>query len=479
MSFNFSIEDLISSLVMPFKSYDPNRGLASARSSDTPDDEQASPIAMGNYMMPRIGPASAFQPGGSDSASAQDPQQNAGLSLPDLSLDGLRRNVGVGLQNAVEMPGGPIAKAAGFGLGAMTGMRTDPASLLQYGGELVNSAAGSLQDLTNKLTGGMTEVAKGAGDFGTSTQEFLSKVFGGPKGGLTGQSDDTQAADPQVAGPPLNLLPPGIAPTAANIDGMSPVDASNNALGGAGDAGHSAVPDQNPDATESSTQNDPQAPDNIRRVSSRYDTRAKTGNTQTPQAEPPSTATAPNPKAERMTPSESPTNRKQPETIRDTRGPGGNGSLSQQYLDAIKRSEGYTEKAKWDYKQHSSGYGTKAEPGDDKIPPDQRKAVYEKRFQNKIGEAAAMVDSFSSNLPPGIRAALTSLTYNSGPGWQKSGLGKAIKSGDYDRAREIFLQYHNVTIYEKAKDGSTVSHLESDPGLVKRRQREAAWFDER
>jgi lysozyme len=137
--------------------------------------------------------------------------------------------------------------------------------------------------------------------------------------------------------------------------------------------------------------------------------------------------------------------------------------LDQPYLDAIRGFEGYSPDAKWDFKQNSSGYGTKAQPGDENIPADQRKAVYEQRFSDEVGKAAQAVDSFAPNLPPGVRAALTSLTYNAGPGWQKSGLGEAIKSGDYDKAQNIFLQYN--------KAGGDVN-----PGLVNRRQAEAQWF---
>ncbi|GEC56772.1 lysozyme [Bradyrhizobium phage ppBeUSDA76-2] len=138
-------------------------------------------------------------------------------------------------------------------------------------------------------------------------------------------------------------------------------------------------------------------------------------------------------------------------------------SLDQSYIDAIKGSEGYSPQSNWDYKQYSSGYGTKAQPGDENIPPDQRQAVYEQRFQDEIGKAAASVDAFNPNLPPGVRAALTSLTYNAGPGWQQSGLGQAVKAGDWDKAQSIFLQYNHA--------GGNV-----DPGLTARRQREAAWF---
>lgn len=137
--------------------------------------------------------------------------------------------------------------------------------------------------------------------------------------------------------------------------------------------------------------------------------------------------------------------------------------LDPQYLDAIKGFEGYAPNASWDYKQYSSGYGTKVQPGDENIPVDQRKAVFEQRFQDEIGKAAASVDAFNPNLPPGVRAALTSLTYNAGPGWQKSGLGQAIQSGDMDAARNIFLQYNKAGGKENA-------------GLVARREKEAGWW---
>lgn len=138
-------------------------------------------------------------------------------------------------------------------------------------------------------------------------------------------------------------------------------------------------------------------------------------------------------------------------------------ALDQSFLDAIKGFEGYSAAPAWDYKQYSSGHGTKAQLGDENIPPDQLKGVHEQRFQDEVGKAAASVDAFNPNLPPGVRAALTSLTYNAGPGWQQSGLGQAVKSGDYDKAREIFLQYN--------KAGGEVN-----PGLVARRQKEAGWF---
>lgn len=138
-------------------------------------------------------------------------------------------------------------------------------------------------------------------------------------------------------------------------------------------------------------------------------------------------------------------------------------ALDPEYIDAIKKSEGYAPDASWDYKQYSSGYGTKAQPGDENIPQDQRQAVYEQRFQDEVAKAAAHVDSINPNLPPGVKAALTSLTYNAGPGWSQSGLGDLIRAGDLEGAKARFLQYNHA--------GGQV-----DPGLTARRGREAAWF---
>jgi lysozyme len=138
-------------------------------------------------------------------------------------------------------------------------------------------------------------------------------------------------------------------------------------------------------------------------------------------------------------------------------------ALDPEYLDAIKQSEGYAPTASWDYKQYSSGYGTKAQPGDENIPPDQLKAVYEQRFQDEVAKAAAHVDSINPNLPPGVKAALTSLTYNAGPGWSQSGLGDMVRAGDLEGAKARFLQYNHA--------GGEVNQA-----LTARRGREAAWF---
>lgn len=138
--------------------------------------------------------------------------------------------------------------------------------------------------------------------------------------------------------------------------------------------------------------------------------------------------------------------------------------LDPQYIDQIKGFEGYSPAAAWDYKQSSSGYGTKAQPGDENIPPDQLKAVHEQRLNDEIAKAAAHVDSINPDLPPGARAALISLTYNAGPGWAKAGLGDLVRAGDLQGAQQRILEYN--------KAGGKVL-----PGLVDRRAKEASWFE--
>lgn len=129
------------------------------------------------------------------------------------------------------------------------------------------------------------------------------------------------------------------------------------------------------------------------------------------------------------------------------------------YLDAIRNFEGFTQKAQWDYAQHSNGYGTRAQfPGEviDRVEA-------ERRFKAEIAEARSVVEKTAPHVDEGTKAALTSLTYNAGSAWVGSGLGEAVRRGDIDAAREIFQKYN--------KAGGEVL-----PGLVSRRSQEALWI---
>jgi len=128
--------------------------------------------------------------------------------------------------------------------------------------------------------------------------------------------------------------------------------------------------------------------------------------------------------------------------------------------DRIKQFEGYTANPVWDYKQWSVGHGTRASGPDDVV--DETEAA--RRLEAELAPATAIVDKAAPGLAPGVRDALISLTYNAGDQWTRSGLGEAIRAGDLNRARELFVQYNKA-------GGAEL------PGLTKRRQTELSWWD--
>jgi lysozyme len=129
------------------------------------------------------------------------------------------------------------------------------------------------------------------------------------------------------------------------------------------------------------------------------------------------------------------------------------------YLDAIRKFEGFTQQAQWDYAQYTNGFGTKALYPGEVID----KAEAEKRFRAEVDSARAVVDRHLPNADEGTKAALTSLTFNAGDKWARSGLGEALRQGDMDTARTLFLQYNKAGGVEL-------------PGLVSRRLAEATWI---
>lgn len=129
------------------------------------------------------------------------------------------------------------------------------------------------------------------------------------------------------------------------------------------------------------------------------------------------------------------------------------------YLAAIKSFEGFTPQAKWDYAQHSNGYGTKALHPGEAISPEEA----ERRFAAEIAIARGIVEKHAAGWDEGTKAALTSLTFNAGTRWISSGLGEAVRNGDIEGVRERFVQY-------------TKAQGEELPGLVKRRLAELDWI---
>lgn len=138
--------------------------------------------------------------------------------------------------------------------------------------------------------------------------------------------------------------------------------------------------------------------------------------------------------------------------------------LPEPYLADIRRAEGFRPKPYWDVNAWRWGHGTPAPGPTGTITREQADA----ELRRHAGTAAASVDRFKPGLPEGPRAALTSLTLNAGPGWQKAGLGKAVAAGDWADATNRFRQYN------KARSPGGV--LTEKPGLNARRAGEAQWF---
>lgn len=129
------------------------------------------------------------------------------------------------------------------------------------------------------------------------------------------------------------------------------------------------------------------------------------------------------------------------------------------YLEQIKSFEGYAAEAKWDFAQHSVGFGTKARFPGERISQEEA----DQRFRSEIAAARAFVEKHAGQCDEGTKAALTSLTFNSGTRWTGSGLGDAVRAGDIGQIRERFVLYNRA--------GGEVL-----PGLVKRRLAESAWI---
>ena len=130
-------------------------------------------------------------------------------------------------------------------------------------------------------------------------------------------------------------------------------------------------------------------------------------------------------------------------------------------LPFVQKFEGYNPKPYWDHKQWSVGYGTRASGPNETID----KAEADRRLQAELDQSRGYVTQRFPNLAPHQADALTSFTYNLGPGWmsQPTKLRAAIESGDYQSAASVMQSYNKAS-------GQVL------PGLQNRRAAEAAMF---
>ena len=142
--------------------------------------------------------------------------------------------------------------------------------------------------------------------------------------------------------------------------------------------------------------------------------------------------------------------------------PVGQGGVSEDLVNYVKQKEGFTPVAKKDYAQYSIGYGTKANsPNEGPITPEEAdrrlREVLAKTQKNVIDHAA----KYGYNWDQKKIDALTSFTYNLGPGALNQLTAKGTRKDD-----EI-----GKKILEYNKAGG-----QSLPGLVARRSEESITF---
>jgi lysozyme len=123
----------------------------------------------------------------------------------------------------------------------------------------------------------------------------------------------------------------------------------------------------------------------------------------------------------------------------------------------ILQEEGWAPRAKWDYRQWTNGYGTKAAGPGEVISREEAG----RRFTDEVNRASDAVNNVvPDDAPQNVRDALTSFTFNVGTAWTRGGrLATAVSNGDWNRAANIMAGYVHA-------GGQVV------PDLVGRRQRE-------
>jgi GH24 family phage-related lysozyme (muramidase) len=139
---------------------------------------------------------------------------------------------------------------------------------------------------------------------------------------------------------------------------------------------------------------------------------------------------------------------------------------SEELISNIKRLEGFEAKAKWDYKQYSNGYGTKAlsenEVIDEKEADRRLRAVVKETRDKVVAYGKKHNYSFNSSQID----SLTSFAYNLGPGILDKVTGGGKRT--IQEIAEAIPKYNKVT-----KNGELVV----EPGLDKRRNIELAMFN--
>jgi len=116
-------------------------------------------------------------------------------------------------------------------------------------------------------------------------------------------------------------------------------------------------------------------------------------------------------------------------------------SYSENLVNFIKAKEGFYEKAYWDYKQYTVGYGTKAQSANEVITREEA----DKRLREEINQAAQqvaeMLNKREINLTESQKEALISFTLNGGPGMTQQLLDSEGGRKTWEQISSAMRQY--------------------------------------
>lgn len=135
-------------------------------------------------------------------------------------------------------------------------------------------------------------------------------------------------------------------------------------------------------------------------------------------------------------------------------------------LSFVEQQEGFSPRAKWDYKQNSVGYGTKADYPGQVVTRDQAASMLANELASRGAAVNNLAQQYGYNFGPAQQNALTSFSYNLGQGALNRVLQKA--GGDASQIPSLMSQYVNVTEANGSKHPLS--------GLVSRRNAEVAMF---
>lgn len=128
-------------------------------------------------------------------------------------------------------------------------------------------------------------------------------------------------------------------------------------------------------------------------------------------------------------------------------------------VDFVKKHESFLPRPKWDYKQYSIGYGTKAQPGDKEITEQEASNRLVKVLDHHKNVVTTAADKWGYKWTPNQINALTSFRFNIGS------IGELTANGtrSNDEIAKKMLEYVNA-------DGKPAK------GLIKRRNEEQKLF---